>query len=194
MGFAFAGKDDAPLREGDVFIADAGMKENAGRGSVWRFRFDSDAPAERLGTDTPLLTAPAGLAIAHGSIFILNRNAGYRPTATIMPDDTARRLIRWDGTEFRACTLSAPIRAPSGIAADPAGRGLFVAEGLDFTAGTTWQRVLLLHPGAGDAFTVEIIADRFGKLAATGLALSADGRRMLIDDMGHGVVFVLRRK
>ncbi len=198
MGFDFVRAGRVPagtrLREGDVLVADAGFRRMQGRGSLWRFRCDEDAPAELLGEHPALLTAPIDVAAAPGGVFILNRHGYQPPTAPTVANRT-RRLVRWDGAAFHSCRLDEPVRAPSGLVFDERTGGFFIAEGTGLPAGEPGHRLLLARPaGERDAYTVSVVADGFGELGDCALGADADGTRLVISDVHHRTLYVLRRK
>ena len=182
------------LREGDILVADSGRGDFLGRGSLWRCRLDNDEPLQLL-AESEVLSGPVDVTIGRGGIYVFNRNSGYGAGDTVSDVDFTQRVIRWDGAAFHSCTLSEPIRDPSGMVADPQSTALFAAEGSSVSGGGPGQRLLRFVPGEKpDSFTVEVIGDRFGQLASGALAMSEDGSRILLCDNALARIFVLVRR
>lgn len=182
------------LREGDILVADAGRADFLGRGSLWRCRLDNDEPLQLL-VESEVLSAPVDVVIGREGIFVFNRNAGYGAGHSVSEADFTQRVIRWTGAELQPCKLSEPVRDPSGMVADPQSSALFAAEGSSVSGGGPGQRLLRLVPGKEkNSFTVEVIADRFGQLAAGALAISEDGNRILLCDNALRRIFVFVRR
>ena len=208
-GFAFitAGQmpDNTGLREGDVFVADEGQrwiapkttllgKYKHGLGSLWRWRFDDDLPASRLGDDASLLSLPLNVAVSRHGVFVLNRDR-VTTVGPVTENDRTRRVLRWDKDDFHACTLSQPLYDPCGLAADPLSTDLYAIQGASVpTASPSAQRLVRLRLTAPDQYAVELVAERFGRLSTCGVALSMDGKRMILTDTGNRVIIVLQRR
>ena len=207
-GFAFVTDGQIPentgLRAGDVLIADEGHRwlaplkpfkpnDKHGLSGLWRCRFDDDEPAQRLGENETLLEWALDVTVARSGVFMLNRSAPV-PSAPVTKADRTRRLLRWDRDGFHPCTLSEPINDPSGIAADPLSTDLYIIEGAAVPSGNPiLQRLLRLRPAGPDAYAVEPLADRFGRLGLFGVQVTADGRRLVITDSGNRAIIVLKR-
>ena len=103
---------------------------------------------------------------------------------------------------FCAGTLTASTPAPSasrftipGLVADPTSTDLYAIQGAFIpSASPSAQRLLRLRRTAPDQYDVEVIAERFGKLSACGLAITSDGQRLVVTDKGNRVMLVLKRR
>jgi serine/threonine protein kinase len=201
---------DSGLLPGDVLYADEGHRNLAlyDRSlfprvetfpGLWKFRFDSDAPAQRLGSLHPLWLKDAGnfpldVTVSRHGVFLLNRNSNL-PTGKVIPGDTNDRVLRWEDGGFKPCTTDQPILSPAGIAADPLSADLFVLDGGNIVQpGVIEQRILRLRPDGPDHYTVETFARKFRGFSYSGIQITDDGQRMVITDQKLGAVVVLRRK
>lgn len=187
------------LQPGDALIADEGhMHVLPGRMSdpgLWKFRFDDDKFASRLGRLPPEGYNPVDVAVSRHGVFLLNRTNVGPVDPEEHPSNTHDRILRWDKDGFHPCLLDKPLYDPSGLAADPLSADLYAVQGWFIpSVSHSIQRVLRLRPTAPDHYAVEVIADRFGRLGACGIAFSADGKRLVLTDRGHRVIVVLKRK
>ncbi len=213
-GLAFVTENTVPpgseLRPGDVLYADEGhctlyaplrplpFIQGTAPG-LWKFRFDSDEPAQRLGSlperwrkdDTYF---PLDATVSRHGVFLLNRT-NTLPSGKAIPADYNARVLRWDPSGFHPCTTDQPILSPAGIAADPLSPDLFVLDGGEIVQpGVMEQRILRLRPAGPDRYTVETFARKFRGFSYCGLQITPDGLRMVITDEKLSSVVVLQRK
>ncbi len=213
-GIAFVTESTVPpgsgLRPGDVLCADEGhrtlyftlppLRFTQGTApGLWKFRFDSAEPAQRLGSlperwrkdDTYF---PLDVTVSRHGVFLLNRT-NTLPSGKAIPADTNARVLRWDTSGFHPCTTDQPILSPAGIAADPLTADLFVLDGGAIVEpGVVEQRILRLRPAGPDRYTVETFARKFRGFSYCGIQIPPDGQRMVITDEKLGAVVVLKRK
>ena len=206
FGFAFVTAENLPentgLKVGDVLVADLGHR-TLGTGpsavdtdpGVWRFRLDDDAPARRfarLSQDG----WPIDVAVTRRGVFVLDR-IGWN-VADLRDDDPRHltdHLWRWDQDGWHKCTFDRPIVDVSGLAADPLSDDLYIIQGAAYpTVVPDRQAVRRLRRTGPDRYAVEVFADHFGKLSFSGIAITADGQRMIITDAGNYSLVVLKRK
>ena len=165
---------------------------------LWKFRFDSDAPAQRLGALHPLWIPsashfPVDAAVSRHGAFLLNRSDPL-PRHTPLPTDRTQRIFRWDQSGFHACTTDLPIPRPAALAADPLSPNLYVLNGESFRPTAPQDQTLLrLRPAGPDRYTVETIATDFSGLGYHGLQITADGLRIVITDENLAAAAVLKR-
>ena len=197
------------MRPGDVLYADEGHRDLAiydrpifprveASPGLWKFRFDSDEPAQRFGSLPPLWVKdatyfPMDVTVSRHGVFLLNRTNPL-PSGNAIPADFNARVLRWEAGLFRPCTTDQPILSPAGIAADPLSADLFVLDGGTVVQpGAVEQRVLRLRPAGPDRYTVETFARKFRGFGYCGLQITPDGQRMVITDEVLGVAVVLKR-
>ncbi len=214
-GMAFVTESTLPpgpgLRPGDVLYADEGHRPLAlydrpvypkveTSPGLWKFRFDSDAPAQRLGSLPPFTLDndnsyfPLDVTVSRHGVFLLNRSY-LTASGKAKPSDFNARVLRWEPRGFRPCTTDQPILSPAGIAADPLSADLFVLDGGTIVQpGVVEQRILRLRPAGPDRYTVEPFARKFRGFSYNGIQITPDGQRMVITDEKLSAVVVLRRK
>lgn len=211
-GIAFVTENTVPpgsgLRPGDVLYADEGHRDlyafirplpftKGTDPGLWKFRFDSDEPAQRLGSLSGTKedsNYPLDVTVSRHGVFLLNRTATH-PYGKAVPTDTNARVLRWESSGFKPCTTDQPIFSPAGIAADPLSADLFVLDGGNIVQpGVVEQRVLRLRPAGPDRYTVEPFARKFRGFSYCGLQITDDGQRMVITDEKLASVVVLKRE
>ncbi len=197
MGFAFVTESSlpasSPLQPGDVLLAGSPNERHPScKPGVWRFRFDSDEPVSLLATDETLVQYPIDVASSKAGVFLLNRST-LSPEPALTEADTTRRILRWDGTSFHACTLSQPLQDPSALAADPLSTDLYALQGAQ-SKDPKLQRLVRLKLTQKDIYSVEVLTDRIGGASRCGLCFSADGKKLLVGDTGGKRTFVLQRR
>jgi hypothetical protein len=213
-GMAFVTASNLPpgtgLTAGDVLYVDEGHRDLAVYDrpifprvetfpGLWKFRFDSDEPAQRLGSLHPMwmkdaTNFPLDVTVSPHGVFLLNRS-NTLPSGNAIPTDTNARVLRWEGSSFKPCTTDQPILSPAGIAADPISADLYVLDGGAIVQpGIVEQRILRLHPAGPDQYTVETFARKFRGFSYCGIQITADGQRMVITDQRLAAAVVLRRK
>jgi serine/threonine protein kinase len=191
--------ENTGLRAGDILIADEGhmnlLPNHQTPPALWRGRFDDDKFVSRLGSLPAEDHAPIDVTVSRHGVFLLNRTNVIPEEAEDDPRNTNNRVYRWDLDGFHPCILSKPLFDPGGLAADPLSEDLYAIQGSFIpSVSLTIQRVVRLRHTGPDRYDVELIADRFGRLAPCGIAFSADGKRLAITDGLNRVVIVLKRK
>jgi serine/threonine protein kinase len=213
-GMAFVTASNLPpgsgLSAGDVLYADEGHRDlttvpnpltlsRETSPGLWKFRFDSDAPAQRLGSLSPRWVKdqtnfPQDTTVSRHGVFLLNRN-NTTISGQVIPSDFKARVFRWEPGGFHPCTTDQPILSPAGIAADPLSADLFVLDGGSIVQpGVVEQRILRLRPAGPDQYTVETFARKFRGFSFCGIQITPDGQRMVITDERLVAVVVLKRK
>jgi hypothetical protein len=191
--------DNTGLRPGDILIADEGhmnlLPNHQSPPALWRSRFDDDKFVSRLGSLPAEGHSPIDVTVSRHGVFLLNRTNVIPDDPEEDPRNTDNRVYRWDLDGFHPCILSKPLFDPGGLAADPLSEDLYAIQGSFIpSVSRTIQRVVRLRPTGPDRYDVEIIADRFGRLAPCGIAFSFDGQRLAITDAANRAVIVLKRK
>jgi serine/threonine protein kinase len=187
------------LSAGDVLVAEEGhmklLKDYRTKPSLWRFRFDNDEPASRLGDLDAKGHCLIDVAVSRHGVFVLNRTDTIPTDFEDDPRNLNDRVIRWDKDGFHRCILDKPLYDPTGIVADPTSTDLYAIQGGFIpSVSIAIQRVLRLRLTKPDHYAVEVIADRFGKMGICGIGISADGQRLIVTDKGNGVILVLKKK
>ena len=165
---------------------------------LWKFRFDSDDPPQRLGSLSPLWIEgfthfPMDTAVSKEGVFLLNRTDTV-PKPEIIPSDYTSRILRLESGRFQKCQTDLPIHRPNGLAADPLSSDLYVLNGgADLAPGKGDEQILRLRPSGKDRYAVEVFASGFRTVGACGLQITEDGQRMVITDERLAAVMILKR-
>jgi gluconolactonase len=154
---------------GDLYVSDSGDIERGGGGAIFRIAPDGRVSTVVTQADDPAFASPNGLLFERGGkLLVLDFSTG--------------QLLRLDTATKRSEKLAEGFGGGDGLAMDAAGT-LYLS---DWKGGRTWK-LDLRRPGA----TPEPYAASYQ--AAADLALSADGRDVLVPDMKAGTLRWMRK-
>lgn len=156
-------------KSGNLYVSDSGDIERGGGGAIYRIAPDGRVSTVVTQADDPAIASPNGLLFEpDGKLLVLDFSTG--------------QLLRLDTATKRSEKLAEGFGGGDGLAMDAAGM-LYLS---DWKGGRTWK-LDLRRPGA----TPQPYAASYQ--AAADLALSPDGRDVLVPDMKAGTLHWMRK-
>lgn len=152
---------------------------------LWRFPLD--AQPEPFELPHPV----AGLndvAFARDAIYLTRSEPDNRRNAEF------DGILRLDEAGFAPAVITPPFNDITAFACDPVSGDLFVSCGRPFRDAKERRFFHLRRDGSADRFTATPMLEGLRQPARFGVDISPNGRRLIVTDDGHGLIYVFERK